>query len=157
MLGLIKSSKEVAELNSKLPKLTDTHLGTAETKYNSERLEIEPKILEKIQKELIGKFKGYDIYLVNGTEIRNWVDPDWIGGGNSSRYKYIPEPEVWIESSTEDDDLIPYIVHEQAEAESMKQDQKTYEQAHTLATEKEWTIRHDPKARQEALKLFKQN
>lgn len=147
--------QKLAQVQNLIPDLKDTHFGTASEQYQKERLEIDPEIIDRIKKEKIGTLQNYQIYFVNGTEIRNWIDPDFVGGGNDSRYRYIPDYEIWIEEGTPKEDVLPYIIHEQSEAELMKEQKLSYEEAHQHATEKEWMIRHYPEERAAAEKLLK--
>lgn len=137
----VSNLKRDIEKDLDLPDLKDTHLGQSEEHYHAERTDLPEPTEQQLNKKLIGQFKDYEIFLVNGTVIRNQIDPDFLGGGNGSRYKFIPINEIWIEDNTAEADLIPYIVHEITEAYEMKNDQLSYQDAHELATELEMTLR----------------
>lgn len=133
----------------KVSKMLDPQLGTSEEKYHPERIELDPEVVEKLEKEEIGELKGYKVFFINGTELRNHVDPDFLGGSNFSRNRFVPLNELWIEKNTAEEDVVPYILHEQLEAKLMKDEGLSYDEAHSKATEAEIKLRHDPEYRKE--------
>lgn len=42
---------------------------------------------------------GLEIFLVDGTYIRNTYDSDFVQGGNGQRYRFCPKSELWIDDS----------------------------------------------------------
>lgn len=122
----------------------DTHRGGARVHHREARSEVRPADARAVRKKKIGTVRGYQVYSVDGTAIRDRIDPDFIGGGNPSRYGYVPLGEIWIERGTPRGDLVPYALHEATEAELMKRDGLTYDQAHAQATDAEQRLRRSP-------------
>lgn len=72
------------------------------------------------QGQLLGTIQGIKILLVDGTQIRDSEDIDFTEGGNSARYGYIPEDEIWIEQSLPLEDQAATIIHEITEKHLME-------------------------------------
>lgn len=110
--------------------------------YADER---DPKYIfdEKVPKEFLFNFKGYKVYSVDGNYVRNNIDIDFNGGGNPSRYQYVPDKQIWIEklSNNAESDIMGYTVHEYIECERMKKLGETYEVAHDRASQVEKKVR----------------
>jgi len=75
---------------------------------------------------------GAEIFLVNGSYVRNTYDSDFTQGGNEFAYTFIPAGEIWI------DEFIPVAewpfvaFHECHEAEDMRRGM-SYDKAHDRA------------------------
>lgn len=77
--------------------------------------------------------EGIDICMVDGSIVRNYLDPEFIFGGHHFVYEYIPINEIWIEIKT-DPQEVPYILeHERVERTHMQQGM-SYDSAHEYAT-----------------------
>jgi hypothetical protein len=75
---------------------------------------------------------GLEIFLVDGTFIRNTYDSDFVQGGNGQRYRFCPKRELWIDWSTPEAEL-PYVaLHECYETWLMEQGYD-YDRAHNCA------------------------
>ena len=84
----------------------------------------------------------YDIVFVDGKTVRKFIDPEFIFGGHSLVYDYIPKNEIWIDSAA-DKNEIPFILeHEIFESELMKSGKK-YDCAHEYANAKEKELRFE--------------
>lgn len=101
---------------------------------------VKEKKLKDIKKDGI----TFTIWLVNGPMIRGingrrGFYQDFTEGGNSARYKFIPDspnPEIWIESDVRANERKHIIIHEVNEYLNMKQGM-SYNKAHLLANRKE--------------------
>lgn len=78
---------------------------------------------------------------VDGTEIRNNTELDFIGAGNGERWPFIPPDEIWVEMALPDADLFPFLVHEVVETRHMRDGGMAYEEAHDLANKAEIAAR----------------
>lgn len=75
---------------------------------------------------------GLDIFLVDGSHVRNVYDSDFDQGGNSFAYSFVPEGQIWIDDHVPVAER-PYVVfHECHEAEDMRKG-KSYDTAHVAA------------------------
>jgi hypothetical protein len=73
------------------------------------------------------------VVMVDGKNIRAYIDPEFILGGHEFIYDYVPASEVWIDVKI-DPAEIPYILlHEKVERELMAKG-KNYDVAHEYAT-----------------------
>ncbi len=100
--------------------------------------QVDPKVVESVKIKQLGTENGKKVFLVNGADIRNKIDTDFALGGNSARYSYVPEGELWVEQtgSTVDSDEKHTIKHEDREENLMRRGMN-YNQAHGEATKVE--------------------
>lgn len=91
------------------------------------------KQLKKIKILKLITIQNFDIYVVNAELIRDTLDIDFTTGGNPSRYKYIPENEIWVEAHLTPNDLWPCIIHEFMENYAMSKFAYSYDKAHDYA------------------------
>jgi hypothetical protein len=97
---------------------------------------------KKVPKKFLKNYKGYKVYIVHGDYIRDKIDIDFVGGGNPSRYQYVPNGEIWVENLDDDkDDIQAFIKHEYVECERMKNKKETYNKAHDEASKEEKKLR----------------
>ncbi len=104
--------------------------------------------IEKTKKLLFEK-DGCKVYEVNGEEIRNHIDIDFLGGHHWVEYEnsqedktchdFIPENEIWVDEALPD--KLAIAKHELVERPQME-DGKKYEPAHSKATAEEQKFRN---------------
>jgi hypothetical protein len=134
--------------------------------FREESPKIDPSIMDKLKKTKIGKIGPFIAYRVDGEYIRNWIDQDYVGGGNFARDTYIPLDEIWLETSLRPSDLGPTLVHEAVEVLLMTKMEVEYESSHDFANiiegkfrrrlrDKELKIKTDKDALKEANKVLK--
>lgn len=85
---------------------------------------------------------GCEIFLVNGTYLRNTYDSDMVQGANGYRYRFCPRRELWVDDCTPAVEIPFVALHECHEAELMKHGM-SYEQAHDRAKRLENKFRRD--------------
>jgi hypothetical protein len=102
-------------------------------KFRSETPSIDPKIMDRLKREKIGKIGNFIVYEVDDEYIRNWLDQDFTMAGNFARDAYIPEGEIWVSKLLRPSDLAPTLVHETIEASLMVHFDIDYEHAHDTA------------------------
>src|SRR5205085_1112349 len=73
------------------------------------------------------KFK---IWIVDGAKIRKQIFNEFIYGGNSERYPFIPEDEIWIDNSISSEEYETTLAHEINERNLMAKFAMTYFDAH---------------------------
>lgn len=96
----------------------------------------DPALLEQIQKESLGTFGGYELRLVDAAEVRNWLDVDFVEGGNPARYGYVPMTEIWVDRSNmaaSPLDGMAIALHEACEGILMEKHGLDYDRAHECA------------------------
>ena len=75
---------------------------------------------------------GLNIFLVNGTYVRNHFDSDWVQGGNGFRYRFNPKSELWLDAEMPESEWAYVLFHECYETEKMREGW-SYERAHDAA------------------------
>ena len=99
----------------------------------------------KIHKRLLKKLdNGLEVWVVNGRLVRSVFDLNYVEGGHSWVYDYVPQNEVWI-----DDDIFPsergyVILHELHERNLMSTKGLTYDEAHVDSSRIESYCRDNP-------------
>jgi hypothetical protein len=83
---------------------------------------------------------GLEVYLVDGTHVRDHHDSDFSQGGNGYRYKWIPKSEIWIDAQISEIEWPLIVYHECVEVELMRQG-KSYDEAHAAAKQREDRLR----------------
>ena len=87
-------------------------------------------------------YDGTKIYCVNGNEVRDVYDEDFLKGGHGYAYKYIPKDEIWVEIDVIIDNEPELLGHEIIEYYDMKADDSmSYEEAHSHAESVEEALR----------------
>ena len=104
------------------------------------------KASHSLDKQFIGTVNNgkIRIFLVNGGFVRDQLDTDFVWGGHSLAYKFIPDGEIWLERHDSDEhDLVSILAHELDEYIEMKYNHKSYEDAHAMALKLEKLVRRD--------------
>ena len=108
--------------------------------YDPRRVTLPKSLVKEIKVRRLGRAAGYTAWLVDGAVIRNEVDIDFAIGGNPARYAYVPENEVWLEDTGDEDDMKATFMHEVWEADAMRRG-GSYGKAHGRASAKEKRVR----------------
>lgn len=73
------------------------------------------------------------IQYVDGAIVRQYLDPEFVLGGHSLVYDYVPKNEIWVDA-LQDPREVPYLIlHEITEYNHMIKGMN-YDQAHDIAT-----------------------
>lgn len=103
-----------------------------------------------------GKRDIFSIWIVDGAAVRREIFSEFLFGGNSERYQFIPEDEIWVDNAVTSEELETTIVHEINERNLMYKSGWTYFDAHdsSLALEVELRkkFRKDAEAHESGLK-----
>lgn len=86
---------------------------------------------------------GLELFLVDGTFIRNNYDSDFVQGGNGQRYRFCPKSELWIDDSIPNEEQAYVALHECYEAFLMATKGYDYERAHNCAKRLENQFRRE--------------
>lgn len=73
-----------------------------------------------------------NIWLVNGQQVRDTLDVDFVLGGHDLRYPFIPKGEIWIDEATKPEERDCLIAHEVEEQRLMAEGVE-YSKAHEAA------------------------
>jgi hypothetical protein len=71
---------------------------------------------------------------VDGSIVRQYMDPEFILGGHDLVYSYIPKNEIWLDALMDARETPYILLHEQVERDLMAGDGKNYDIAHERAT-----------------------
>lgn len=96
---------------------------------------------QRVKVKKLGKILSFTVWSVDGEDLRNRIDIDFVAGGNPARYDYIPLDEIWVESNIGPKWMAPVIVHEVVETVFMVTGRMTYTRAHDEANKIETRMR----------------
>ena len=113
--------------------------------YQEHECNTSEELLNRIKLSVYGSILGMTIWAVDGEIVRNEIDIDFTTGGNPARYRYIPNNEIWIESTLKPKDFASVVMHESFEYIMMKYYGLSYDDAHDKANGFEWRIRQSIK------------
>jgi hypothetical protein len=95
--------------------------------------------LEKLQ-ELEQGGEKIEVWLVDGQKVREMMRTDFVEGGHSFVYSWIPEKEIWIEQALDESEREFVIDHEFMERRLMLEGED-YDDAHEAASKEEFKAR----------------
>jgi len=72
---------------------------------------------------------GVECWKVNGRLVRSILDVDFVSGGHSHVYYFVPEGEVWIDNKADADD-VPYILLHELHETNLMEKGWPYSKAH---------------------------
>jgi hypothetical protein len=84
---------------------------------------------------------GTKVWLVNSEEVRNHTKTDFMEGGHSYVYNFVPKGEVWLENGLNIEELPFILYHELTERVLMRDKNMKYDDAHEIASDKEYEAR----------------
>ena len=118
----------------------------SETAYEElkhlDKRSVEESDAPELNKELVHTMGDKTrIYLVDGKAVRDLYNTDFSMGGHGYVYDFIPKEEIWIERMYSTNESKDIELHELFERDKMRKQHKSYEQAHTEATELESEMR----------------
>ncbi len=101
---------------------------------------------KSFKKRLIGHADNskVKVFVVDGGYVRDHFDTDFVWGGSSMSYNFIPEGEIWVEQhDTDTHDFVAILGHEIQEYLLMKYKNEPYQEAHNKALQTERRIRRE--------------
>ena len=98
-----------------------------------------------LEKKSHSPLEGMKIKIVSGKETRDKYGVDFIGGGHTMVYKFIPKIEIWIEDIKPVSERNKILAHEMLEICLMHKKHLTYDKAHAIANEYESMLRKGDK------------
>lgn len=88
-----------------------------------------------------GKKDNYDIWIVDGNQVRLKIFSSFLYGGNEQRYPFNPKGEIWIDNAISCEEYYLTIAHELNERHLMAKFGWKYITAHDSSLSLEQTIR----------------
>ena len=89
----------------------------------------------------MGAREGFNVWIVDGDEVRRDIYPSFLYGGNPQRYPFIPQKEIWIDNAIAADEYEYTVAHEILERSLMARQGLSYDNAHNHALELEHAMR----------------
>ena len=90
----------------------------------------------------VGKKDKYDIWIVDGNQVRLKIFSSFLYGGNEQRYPFTPKGEIWIDNAISCEEYYLTVAHELNERHLMARFGWKYITAHDSSLSLEQTIRH---------------
>jgi hypothetical protein len=89
-----------------------------------------------------GKKDKYDIWIVDGNQVRLKIFSSFLYGGNEQRYPFNPKGEIWIDNAISCEEYYLTLAHELNERHLMAKFGWTYLASHDSSLSVEQSIRH---------------
>lgn len=102
----------------------------------------ENKKVGGVYRYYIGKKDNFDIWIVDGNQVRLKIFSSFLYGGNEQRYPFNPKGEIWIDNAISCEEYYLTLAHELNERHLMAKFGWTYITSHDSSLSVEQTIRH---------------
>jgi hypothetical protein len=89
-----------------------------------------------------GKIDNYNVWIVDGNQVRLKIFSSFLYGGNEQRYPFNPKGEIWIDNAISCEEYYLTLAHELNERHLMAKFGWEYITAHDSSLSLEQTIRH---------------
>jgi hypothetical protein len=90
----------------------------------------------------MGKEDNYNIWIIDGNQVRLKIFSSFLYGGNEQRYPFNPKGEIWIDNAISCEEYYLTLAHELNERHLMAKFGWKYITAHDSSLSLEQTIRH---------------
>jgi hypothetical protein len=98
--------------------------------------------VDGVYRYLMGKVDNYDIWIIDGSQVRLKIFSSFLYGGNEQRYPFNPKGEIWIDNAISCEEYYLTVAHELNERHLMAKFGWQYITAHDSSLSLEQTIRH---------------
>ena len=105
------------------------------------------KLVDGVYRYNTGKVQNYDIWIVDGNQVRLKIFSSFLYGGNEQRYPFNPKGEIWIDNAISCEEYYLTLAHELNERHLMAKFGWKYITAHDSSLSLEQTIRHSNQER----------
>jgi hypothetical protein len=100
------------------------------------------KKVDGVYRYYMGKAEGYDVWIIDGNQVRLKIFSSFLYGGNEQRYPFTPKGEIWIDNAISCEEYYLTLAHELNERHLMAKFGWKYITAHDSSLSLEQTIRH---------------
>lgn len=100
------------------------------------------KKVDGVYRYCMGKVQNYNIWIVDGNQVRLKIFSSFLYGGNEQRYPFNPKGEIWIDNAISCEEYYLTLAHELNERHLMAKFGWTYIAAHDSSLSLEQSIRH---------------
>jgi hypothetical protein len=98
--------------------------------------------VDRVYRYYMGKSGKYDIWIIDGNQVRMEIFSSFLYGGNEQRYPFNPKGEIWIDNAISCEEYYLTLAHELNERHLMAKYGWTYYAAHDSSLSLEQVIRH---------------
>lgn len=98
--------------------------------------------VDGVYRYYMGKEDNYNIWIVDGNQVRLKVFSSFLYGGNEQRYPFNPKGEIWIDNAISCEEYYLTLAHELNERHLMAKFGWQYITAHDSSLSLEQVIRH---------------
>lgn len=98
--------------------------------------------VDGVYRYYMGKVQNYDIWIIDGNQVRLKIFSSFLYGGNEQRYPFNPKGEIWIDNAISCEEYYLTLAHELNERHLMAKFGWKYITAHDSSLSLEQTIRH---------------
>lgn len=100
------------------------------------------KSVDGVYRYYMGKVDKYNIWIVDGNQVRLNIFSSFLYGGNEQRYPFNPKGEIWIDNAISCEEYYLTLAHELNERHLMAKFGWKYITAHDSSLSLEQSIRH---------------
>jgi len=100
------------------------------------------KKIDGVYRFYMGKVENYDVWIIDGNQVRLKIFSSFLYGGNEQRYPFNPKGEIWIDNAISCEEYYLTLAHELNERHLMAKYGWTYLTAHDSSLSLEQKIRH---------------
>jgi hypothetical protein len=100
------------------------------------------KRIDGVYRYYMGKKENFNIWIVDGNQVRLKIFSSFLYGGNEQRYPFNPKGEIWIDNAISCEEYYLTVAHELNERHLMAKFGWKYITAHDSSLSLEQTIRH---------------
>lgn len=104
---------------------------------------ISNKKVDGVYSYYIGKKENFDVWIVDGNQVRLKIFSSFLYGGNEQRYPFNPKGEIWIDNAISCEEFELTLAHELNERHLMAKYGWQYIAAHDSSLSLEQTIRRN--------------
>jgi hypothetical protein len=100
------------------------------------------KKVDGVYRYFMGRVQNYNIWIVDGNQVRLKIFSSFLYGGNEQRYPFNPKGEIWIDNAISCEEYYLTLAHELNERHLMAKFGWQYITAHDSSLSLEQKIRH---------------
>jgi hypothetical protein len=100
------------------------------------------KKIDGVYRYYMGRVQNYNIWIIDGNQVRLKIFSSFLYGGNEQRYPFNPKGEIWIDNAISCEEYYLTLAHELNERHLMAKFGWQYITAHDSSLSLEQTIRH---------------
>jgi hypothetical protein len=109
------------------------------------KIERNTRLVKNVYRVYTENKNGKEVWIVDGLIIRGKIFDEFLYGGNSERYPFIPQNEIWIDNAISAEEYKYTLAHELNERNLMAKKGMSYADAHDSSLALEHNLRLNDK------------